>query len=74
MRNVSAVQPRGQPPIQSSFTNTDLAYLPKSLQSGEWVQVKSKEVIIKELLGPQQVPNGMPTLSPNGSKNPAILK
>lgn len=74
MRNVLAVKPFRQPPIKSSFLNTEFAYLHKYLKSDKWTQVKSKEVIIKELFGPQQVSNVMPKLSPNGSKSTAILK
>lgn len=73
-RNVLAVKPCGQSPIKRLFINTKFVYLPKPLPSDEWTQVKSKEVIIKELFGPQQVPNAMPELSPNGSKSAAILK
>lgn len=69
-----AVKPCGQSPIKRLFINTEYAYFPKPLPSDKWTQVKSKEVIIKELFGPQQVPNVMPELRSNGSKSTAILK
>lgn len=47
---------------------------PQAFAKWRWTQVKSKEVITKELFGPQQVPSVMPELRPNGSKSAAILK